>query len=236
MSLKSSKEHELQAKQAQFYDQYQHLKHSTSAPEALKACEKALSTYLGSVHALLFCSEAACLQMLLEAFKLLKFDRVYVSEYVSASLHTVIKNTPAQQYVVSAHPVSRQMDLEALAPLLRRRTTRGRDVIIVSHAAGSVFDVDALEQLIEDPNTIIIEDATESFGALDRAGKRVGSSHLSDATVFGFSKGSLIDVDGAGAIATSSQKLEKALRSLQQDGRFLPSLAQTLLLQEALKV
>lgn len=225
----------LEAKRQQFYEQYAQLLavKGWNASHELSACEKALALYLGVSHALLFCTEAAAFQLLLEALALSCYDRLYLPENFAHHLYSVAVKAPATVHLVSLEPVSRRMDLTSLTTVLRPRTTRGRDVIIVSHVAGGVFPVDELEQRICNPETIIIEDATEAFGAKELSGTLVGSSHRSRATLCGFSAGSSLDVGGAGAITTRDGQLEKWLHEQQE--RFALSFPQTALLSHSFK-
>lgn len=213
-------EHLLEAKRQQFYTEYTELcaMQGWDAAKELAACEKALAAHCGAAHAVLFCTESAALQVLLEALTLTCYDRLYLPENLGLPLYAATVRTPATVHAVAIDPVSRGMDLTSLSTLLRKHPTRGRDVIIVSHVAGGVFPLYELEQLICDPTTVVIEDATEAFGAKEPSGLLIGNGQRNIATLLGFSSGSLLDVGGGGGVTTRDKQLEKTLRSLRQSG------------------
>lgn len=227
-------EAEVAAKREQFYAQYEQMRavKGWNAGYELNACEKALEAHLGAAHALLFCTEAASFQVLLEALELKASDCLYLPENIAHHLYEVAAKMTTAIHLIDVEPVSRKVDLASLSTKLRSHPTRGRDVIVVSHVAGGVFPVDELEQLICDPDTIIIEDATEAFGAKDPAEALIGSSHRSTATLCGFSDGRLAGGSGAGAVTTRDGQLAKRLRTGQ--ARFALSFPQAALLLQGL--
>lgn len=213
-------EHLLDAKSQQWHEQYKQLiAHSVwDAALATAACEKALADYCGVPHALLFCTESAAFQVLLEALSLSCYDRLYLPANLAPALYATASKTLASVHTLAIEPVNRRIDVTVLSSLLHKRTTRGRDVIVVSHAAGGAFPLYDVEQWICDPNTVVIEDATEALGAKEQSGSPIGSGYHTSATLLGFSPGSLLDVGGGGAITTRDPQLEKRLRALRQSG------------------
>lgn len=244
-------EHLLETKRQQVYAEYQRLCQTKgwSLAEEVATCEKAFASSCRTAHAMLFCTESAALQVLLEALALSSYDRLYLPENLAYPLYFVASKTPARIHAVAVDPVNRGIDLESLASMLHKHATRGRDIIIVSHIAGSCFPLADLEQLICAPNTVIIEDATEAFGAKEPTGSPLGSSHHSMATLWGFSPGAFLDAGGGGAITTQDKQLDALLRAscpygkagssqtsaCQHEGRFSLSLPQMALLHAQLQ-
>lgn len=209
-------QHLLEAKRQRFYLEYQELRASLnwSLTGELASAEKLFAEYCGVPHALLFSTETAALQTLLDALSIASCDRIYFSENLASPLYAVLAKTPAVVHPVAVEPVTRRLDLNYLSAILCKRFTRGRDIIIVSHPCGGVFPLNELEQLICDPATLLIEDATEALGAKELSGNFIGSSHHSTATLFGFASGSLLDIGGGGALTLRDEALEKKIRRL----------------------
>lgn len=228
-------QHLLEAKRQQFYADYRELCAvlNWSPAEELASSEKLLAEYCGAPHAFLFSTEGAALQTLLEALSISCHDRIYFSENLAYPLYATLTKTSATLQPIAVEPVSRRMDLNSLSAGLRKQATRGRDVILVSHPSGGVFPLGELEQLICDPATLIIEDATEALGAKELSGNFIGSSHHSTATLFSFSSGSLLDVGGGGGLTLRDAALEKKIRALCH-GESQIGLAQTALVHAQL--
>src|SRR5690606_32782647 len=93
-------------------------------------------------------------------------------------------------------------------------TPRTRAIIPV-HLYGQPVDMDALRELADAHDLLILEDAAEAVGAKYR-GRKAGS--LGDAATFSFFGNKIITTGEGGMVTTSDDDLAKRLRILRGQG------------------
>ncbi len=110
------------------------------------------------------------------------------------------------------------LDLDQLAYNINAPSTRGRTVIIPVHFSGIPVDMQKLERMVEDPNTIIIEDAAHALGSQYQDGRKVGCCAWSQMTIFSFHPAKTITTGEGGMVMTNDEKLYERLKSVRNNG------------------
>jgi dTDP-4-amino-4,6-dideoxygalactose transaminase len=104
-----------------------------------------------------------------------------------------------------------QMDLEKLEKSINEKTK----VIIIVHLTGSCCNMDKLMSIVNKHNIILIEDCSQSHGAVFR-GKKLGSYGLS---TYSFYPGKNLGAFGdGGAICTNDKILYDKIKKLRNNG------------------
>lgn len=100
---------------------------------------------------------------------------------------------------------------------MQKYITPNTQAILAVHLYGQLAEMQALKQLAENHNLLLLEDAAQAHGAEDKAGLRAGN--MSDAAAFSFYPAKNLGALGdAGAITTNDAKLAKVLRQLRNYG------------------
>ena len=110
------------------------------------------------------------------------------------------------------------MDIQAAAGLLRQQRSRGRAVLVPVHFAGVAVDMHALDELITEPSTLVIEDAAHAIGSRYPDGSPVGNCRYSDMTVFSFHAIKNITCGEGGMVMTNDPALDARLRTVRDSG------------------
>lgn len=100
--------------------------------------------------------------------------------------------------------------------LFNRETGRRIRALMVMHTFGHPSHLDELQQVCEEFNLVMIEDAAEAIGS-EYAGKHVGSHGLLSALSFNGNK--IITTGGGGAILTNDDHLAERARHLTTTGK-----------------
>ena len=106
-------------------------------------------------------------------------DEVITSTYTFTSTAAVILHLDAVPVLVDVQPGTFNMDPDDVA----RKITPRTKAIIPVHIAGVPCDMDAIKQLADKHNLVIIEDAAHALPTLYR-GQTVGT--IGDLTAFSF--------------------------------------------------
>lgn len=104
-----------------------------------------------------------------------------------------------------------------------RRTGRQVTAVVPVHLYGQVADMDAILELAEEHNLIVVEDACQAHGSeyyshKDKCWKKAGS--IGKAAAFSFYPGKNLGACGeAGATTTNDESIAKKLRQLRDHGQ-----------------
>lgn len=150
-------------------------------------------------------------------------DEVITSTLTFIASVNAIRYTGAWPVLIDAEPRHWQMDVESVADfiqngcfqqggILRNKITRRRvRAILPVHILGHPVNMPPLLQLAEAHGLRVIEDATESLGALCHD-KMVGS--IGDLGCFSFNGNKLLTTGGGGMIVTNDPALAEAAKHL----------------------
>ena len=192
---------------------------STAGPFVARF-ERQLAEYLGTGFAVATNSGTAALHVSLIVSGVEPDDEVLVSDMTFIAPVNAIRYAGAWPVLVDADPDFWQMDVERLARFLadgcapqngqlrNRKTGRRVRAIMPVHLLGHPCDLDPIRDLAAKYGLLLIEDSTESLGALYR-GKKVAAGGMSSLS---FNGNKLITTGGGGALVTDDP--DRAARAL----------------------
>jgi len=192
---------------------------STAGPFVARF-ERQLAEYLGTGFAVATNSGTAALHVSLIVSGVEPDDEVLVSDMTFIAPVNAIPYAGAWPVLVDADPDFWQMDVELLARFLadgcaaengqlrNRKTGRRVRAIMPVHLLGHPCDLDPIRDLAAKYGLLLIEDSTESLGALYK-GKKVAAGGMSSLS---FNGNKLITTGGGGALVTDDP--DRAARAL----------------------
>jgi perosamine synthetase len=184
---------------------------STAGP-FVERFERELAAYVGTKYAVATNSGTAALHASLVAAGVVPDDEVLVSDMTFIAPVNAIRYAGAWPVLVDAEPDFWQMDVERLTSFLEKECTSqggqlrnrrsGRRVraIMPVHLLGHPCDLDPIRALAAKYDLLLIEDSTESLGALYKK-QKVGTAGLSSLS---FNGNKLMTTGGGGAIVTDN--------------------------------
>jgi perosamine synthetase len=183
----------------------------SSIGEYIDRFEQAFAEYCGVRHAIAVSSGTGGLHLAIHGLGIGPGHEVIMPDLTfAATAHTVLQ-TGAEPVLVDVEPDTFCMDAAAVE---RAVTPRTRAILPV-HLYGHPADMDALQQIANAHDLLLIEDAAEAHGAT-HGGKRVGS--FGAAGVFSFYGNKIITTGEGGMVTTNDDDLAKRLRFLKDHG------------------
>lgn len=178
---------------------------------ATERFEKAFSRYVGSRYALGLNSCTAALHLALKGLGIRDGSEVITSPIGFAASANVIVHERAVPIFVDVEPDTLNIDVQALASAIRKRT---RAVMPVDFA-GHPCKIGRIMRLTRRYGIHCIEDAAHSLGARYK-GRRIGS--IADLTAFSFYATKNITTGEGGMLTSDNRKLLEAIRPLSLHG------------------
>ncbi|HKW58999.1 MAG TPA: DegT/DnrJ/EryC1/StrS family aminotransferase [Candidatus Dormibacteraeota bacterium] len=187
---------------------------STAGP-AVGRFEGKLAEYVGARHVVATNSGTAALHVSLLVAGIQADDEVLVSDMTFIAPVNAIRYVGARPVLVDAEPDHWQMDAGLVAGflerqcaprnghLVNRKTGRRVSAVLPVHLLGHPCDIDALRALTERFGLALVEDSTESLGALYKD-RKVGGGGLSSLS---FNGNKLITTGAGGAIVTDDDSV-----------------------------
>lgn len=183
----------------------------------LSAFESEFATYCGVKYCVGVGNGLDALRLILEGYKQLgriePGDEVLVAANTFIATILAIKQAGLTPVLVEADKDSYNFDLDALRGAIGPKTK----AIMPVHLYGELSPMEALKQIAETQQLLIIEDAAQAHGASDSDGEKAGN--LGDAAGFSFyptkNLGALGD---GGAITTNDDALAGMVRKLRNYG------------------
>ncbi|WP_067052225.1 UDP-4-amino-4,6-dideoxy-N-acetyl-beta-L-altrosamine transaminase [Methanofollis ethanolicus] len=182
----------------------------TMGPKTI-AFEEQIAAYTGAKYAVAVNSCTAALHLSLLAYGIGRGDEVITSPYTFASTGNVIVHSGARPVFADIQRDTFNIDPEKINEAITPKTK----AIIPVHFAGQPCDMKEIQEIADDHNLVVIEDAAHAIGAEYR-GKKIGS--LSDATCFSFYATKNMTTGEGGAVTTDDQKIADKMRILRLHG------------------
>lgn len=157
------------------------LTQSTSKVEEL---EDAFVDYIGAKYAVATSDGTSALHLAMLAINLKRGDKVLCSVNAFPSVPEVVRHFDAEPIFVDAEEDSFLINLDKLETILSDNKSKKLKAVIVSHVGGHPLDLERLYNIAKIYNIRIVEDASESLGAVYK-GKKIGSTGA-DITTFSF--------------------------------------------------
>jgi perosamine synthetase len=176
--------------------------------------EAAVANYAGMPHAVAVSSGTAGLHLCICALGLREGDEVIVPSFTFIAAANAVRYERATPVFVDIDPASLNM---SPSDIERAITPRTRAIIVV-HTFGRPADMRPIQQLAQQHQLALIEDACEAIGA-EFEGRRVGA--FGDAAVFAFYPNKQITTGEGGIIVTPRPDLAARVRALRNQGRGL---------------
>lgn len=146
--------------------------------------ETEIAAFCECPYAVAFTSESLAFQGAFFAASIGRFDRVITSPNNYPYLAMAALINQCQLSFVDIDQASGNLDYHLLMEMLSNRYTRGKTIIAPSHFSGMPLDVPRISKAIDDPNVLIIEDATDALcGHYSGRQQKIGSCAYSDMTV-----------------------------------------------------
>jgi len=140
------------------------------------------------------------IELLLRSFQVKPGDEVIVPAFTFISTALPVMSLGAIPVPVDIDPETFCIDPEKVREAVTEKTVG----IIPVHMAGHMCDMDRLQQIADEFNLFILEDACHAHGG-EWKGKRAGS--IGDAGVFSFQQFKLMTAGEGGALVTNTQEL-----------------------------
>lgn len=182
----------------------------TMGPKTI-AFEEQIAAYTGAKYAVAVNSCTAALHLSLLSYGIGPGDEVITSPYTFASTGNVIVHSGARPVFADIQRDTFNIDPEKINEAITAKTK----AIVPVHFAGQPCDMKEIQEIADDHNLVVIEDAAHAIGAEYR-GKKIGS--LSDATCFSFYATKNMTTGEGGAVTTDDPKIAEKMRILRLHG------------------
>lgn len=153
-------------------------------------------------------SGTTALQLAVRAVGIGPGDEVLVSASTNIATALAVVHNGAVPVPVDSEPITWNLDLDLIESLITPRTK----AIIPVHLYGHPVDMDALGDIAERHDLIVIEDCAESHGATCR-GRMTGS--FGAMACFSFYANKVITTGEGGMVTTNDDRLAERLRRLR---------------------
>lgn len=174
--------------------------------------ERKISDFIGSKYCVTFNSGTSALHSILLAYGIKEKDEVIVPSF------TFIATANAPLFV-GAKPVFADIEQRTfgLDPEdVKEKITKKTKAIIPVHFGGSPCFINELNDIAEDHNLILIEDAAESFGGMVN-NQKLGT--FGDSAMFSFCQNKIITTGDGGCIVSNSKEIYEKLKLIRSHGR-----------------
>ncbi len=173
--------------------------------------EEKFPYYCGCKHGITTSNGTVALHLALEALNIKKGDEVIVPALTFIATANTVKYCQAKPVFADSHP-----DYWCIHPeKFEEKITPKTKAIIPVHLYGHPCDMGWIQDIAEDRDLYIIEDAAEAHGAEYR-GKKVGS--FGDISCFSFYGNKIITTGEGGMCLTDDPELAERMRILRDHG------------------
>jgi dTDP-4-amino-4,6-dideoxygalactose transaminase len=183
----------------------------SSGPE-IKQLEEKIAQYLGTKYAVSFNSGTSALHAALLAYNIFEGEVIVPSFTFIATANAVA--------LAGAKPVFAEIEDQTygLDPedVKEKITTKTRAIIPVHYGGSTCTEIQALQQIAEDHDLTLIEDAAESFGS-KRKDKLAGT--FGHSAMFSFCQNKIITAGEGGILVTNDYDVYQRLKLLCSHGR-----------------
>jgi perosamine synthetase len=181
---------------------------SGSFGDALRQFESEFAAFVGCAHGVAVSSGTTALQLAVRVAGIGPGDEVLVSASTNIATALAVVHNGAIPVPVDSEPITWNLDLDLIESLITPRTK----AIIPVHLFGHPVDMDALGDIADRHNLIVIEDCAESHGATCR-GRMTGS--FGAMACFSFYANKVITTGEGGMVTTNDARLAERLRMLR---------------------
>jgi len=168
--------------------------------------------------AVAFSSGSTALWAAALALRVNAYDRLVTTPNTFVSSAGSFTREGTKLVLADIDKVTGNLNLEKSLEALHWERTQGRQIFLPVHFAGLPVDVKEFDNLLDDTNTFMIEDAAHAIGSCYPDGKKVGCCHVSEMTIFSFHPAKTITTGEGGLVTTYSKELYERLREVRNNG------------------
>lgn len=184
----------------------------------VEAFEAAIAQYCGAQYAVAFSSGTAALAAAYHAVDTAPGDRLLTTPNTFIATAGMGIQKGATPIFIDIDRSTGNIDLSQLEFNINVPSSRGRTLVMPVHFSGIPVDMQLLDGLICNPETIVIEDAAHALGSTYQDGQRVGCCAWSQMTMFSFHPAKTITTGEGGMITTNDPELFRRLRLFRSNG------------------
>lgn len=184
----------------------------------VEAFEKELAKTCDAQFAVMFHSASAGLSAAYQAAGLSSYDRVITTPNTFVATAGPALQQKARYVFCDIDPETGNIDLEQVKYNLEIPGTRGKTIVVPVHFGGIAVDMKKLDEMLSDPEVVIIEDAAQAIGSCYPTGEKVGSCCYSQMTIFSFDSTKTISTGEGGAVTTNDPVLYHLLKRYRNNG------------------
>ena len=174
----------------------------SSSGKYVQLFEEKFAAYCGAKYGVAVCNGTVALHLALTALGIRKGDEVIIPDFTMIASAFAVCYTGAKPVFIDAEKKSWNINPEKIEEKITPRTKAIMPVSIFGHPC----EMDVINDLAEDRNLNVVEDAAESHGA-EYKGKRTGN--LANITAFSFYANKNLTTGEGGMIVTNDEKLYK---------------------------
>lgn len=182
----------------------------TTGPK-VKEFEQRFADYVGAEHAIAVNSATAAMHLALEAAGISKDDEVITTVYTFAATAEIIRYLDAKPIFVDVDPRTLNIDVGQIEAKITSRTK----AIIPVHIAGQAADMDAVMDIANRYNLVVLEDAAHSLPTQYK-GQMVGN--IGDFTAFSFYATKTLATGEGGMLITNNSDWADRCRVMSLHG------------------
>ena len=175
--------------------------------------EQEMGDYLGMQNSCALSSGSAALHLALRTLGISKGDIVLCPSLTFAASANAILIENAQPIFIDSDPNTWVMDLGACEKAMQKYEPKA---LISVDLYGQSCDYDAILNLCEKYNVLLIEDAAEALGS-DYKGKKCGS--FGEVSILSFNGNKIITTSGGGMLISNNKEIVKKARFLATQAR-----------------
>lgn len=173
--------------------------------------ERAFAEYLGVKHAIAVSSCTAALHLSLVVTGIGEGDEVLTTPYTFTATAEAIRYVGAKPVFVDINPETLNIDAAKIESVITPQTK----AIIPVHIAGLPCDMDALQEICQNHNLVLIDDAAHAIPT-QYHGKYIGS--IGDLSAFSFYANKNMTTGEGGMITTNDDSYAETLRTMRLHG------------------
>ena len=182
-----------------------------STGNRVREFERAFAEYLGVKHAIAVSSCTAALHLSLVVAEIGSGDEVITTPYTFTATAEAIRYVGAKPVFVDIHPDTLNIDPSKIEQAITSRTK----AILPVHIAGIPCDMDALRDISQKHNLMLIDDAAHAI-PVEYKGQHIGA--IGDLSAFSFYANKNLTTAEGGMITTNSDTFAKPLRTMRLHG------------------
>lgn len=185
---------------------------------AVEAFEQAVANFCHVKHAVAFNSGTSALLAAGFAAEIGSNDRLLTTPNTFVASISTGYRYGATPVFIDIDRKTGNLDLNLLEFNLNQPSSRGRTIVVPVHFSGIPVDMQTLDSMIKNPETVVIEDAAHAFGSTYQDGQRVGSCAFSQMTMFSFHPAKILTTGEGGIVTTNDDALAHKLRRFRNNG------------------